>query len=308
MQELKSILDMSKNDKSPGLDGIPVEVYRSLFDGLGEDLLRNVEDSWKYGKIPVVFNTTFIAMIPKVDHPNSFEELSPISLCNYIYKVIGKIISIHIIKVLGHYISGEQFGFLPGRQIHDVVGVLQEGLHSIHSRALKSVVLKIDLSKAYDRVSWTYLRVVLSKMGFAGSFISWVMSSLSSISFALLINGAASPFFKFGRGLRQGCPLAPLLFLIVVEGLSRALLYVRECGIYHGLSFGSEVTLSHVLFVDDIVMVTDGSEQSLSSLFEVLMIFCKASGMKINEDKSALYVSNLDESEVIIYKIFLPLL
>ena len=97
------------------MDGIPVEVYRSLFDILGEDLLRIVEDSWKSGKIPAVFNSTFIALIPKVDHPNSFEEFRPISLCNYIYKVIGKIISIRIKKVLGHYISGEQFGFLLGR-------------------------------------------------------------------------------------------------------------------------------------------------------------------------------------------------
>ena len=120
-------------------------------------------------------------------------------------------------------------------------------MHTIHSKGLKSVVLKIDLSKAYDRVSWTYLRVVLSKMGFAGSFISWVMSSLSSVSFALLINGAASPFFKAGRGLGQGCPLAPLLFLIVVEALSRALQNVIDNGIYHGISFGNEVTLSHVL-------------------------------------------------------------
>ena len=153
------------------------------------------------------------------------------------------------------------------------MGVIQEGLHTIHGKHLKYVALKIDLSKSYDRVSWTYLRVVLSKMDFAGNFISWVMSSLSSMSFALLVNGAASPFFKSRRGLRQGCPLAPLLFLIVVEGLSRALLYVRECGIYHGLSFGNEVTLSHVIFVDDIAMVIDGTEQYLSSLFEVLLIF-----------------------------------
>ena len=82
MQELKSILAMSKNDKSPCPDGILVEVYRSLFDVLGEDLLRVVEDSQKYGKIPIVFNTTFIALIPKVDHPNSFEDFRPISLCN----------------------------------------------------------------------------------------------------------------------------------------------------------------------------------------------------------------------------------
>ena len=103
-------------------------------------------------------------------------------------------------------ISGEQFGFLLGRQIHDAVGVIQEGMHTMHCKSLKGVMIKIDLSKAYDRVSWTYLRVILSKLGFAGNFISWIMSSLSSVSFSLLINGVATTFFKAGRGLRQGCP------------------------------------------------------------------------------------------------------
>ena len=97
----------------------------------------------------------------------------------------------------------------------------------------------------------------------------------------------------------QGCPLAPFLFLIVVEGLSKALLFVKDCGLYHGITFGNDISLSHVLFVDDIVMVTDGTEQSLSTLYEVLMIFCKDSGMKINEEKFVLYFSKLDEFELI---------
>ena len=140
------------------------------------------------------------------------------------------------------------------------MGVIQESLHTICSKKLKYVVLKIDLSKAYDRVSWTFLRIVLSKMGFTIPFITWIMSTLSSVYFGLLINGAASSFFKAGRGLRQGCPLAPLLFLIVVEGLSRALLSAKECGVLRGISFGNDISISHVLFVDDIVMVSDGSE------------------------------------------------
>ena len=106
------------------------------------------------------------------------------------------------------------------------------------------------------------MRVILSKMGFAGNFISWVMSSLSSVSFALLINGVASTFFKYGWGLRQGCPFAPLLFVIVVEDLGRALLFSKDSGIYHGISFGNDIVLTHVMFVDDIVMVNDGFEQS----------------------------------------------
>ena len=140
------------------------------------------------------------------------------------------------------------------------MGVIQEGLHTIHSKGLKSLVLKIDLSKAYDRVNWTYLLVIMSKMGFSVPFITWVMSSITSVSFAVLINGVASPFFRSGRGLRQGCPLAPLLFLIVVEGLSRTILSAKVSGAYQGISFGNNIILSHVLFVDEIIMVSDGSD------------------------------------------------
>ena len=134
LQDIQFILSSSKNDKSPGPDGILVEVYRCLFDVLGEDLLKVIELSRKSAKILAVFNYTFIALIPKNDHPISFEDFRPISLCNYVYKIMGKIISIQIIKVLGRCISGEQFGFLPSRQIHDVVGVIQEGMHIMHSK------------------------------------------------------------------------------------------------------------------------------------------------------------------------------
>ena len=93
--------------------------------------------------------------------------------------------------------------------------------------------------------------------------------------------------------------MAPLLFLIVVEGLGRAILFAKACVTYHGLPFGNDIVLTHVIFVDDIVMVNDGSEQSLSTLYEILMIFCKAYGMKINDDKSSLYFSCVEEIEVI---------
>ena len=139
------------------------------------------------------------------------------------------------------------------------MGVIQEGLHTIYCKIMKLVVLKIDLSKAYDRVNWTYLRIILSKMGFVVPFITWIMSSVSSVSFALLVNGATSSFFRAGRGLMQGFPLSPLPFLIVVEGLGRVLLSSKDYGYFHGIYFGNDITLSHVIFVDYIVMVSDGT-------------------------------------------------
>ena len=165
-------MSISKNDKSPGPDGLSVEVYRALFDVLGSDLLRVIEDSRISGKVPAIFNSTFIALILKIDDPKSFDDFRPISLCNFIYKIIGKIISTGIKKILGRIISKEQFGFFLGRQIHEAVGILQEGLHTIHVKGMKSVVLKIDLSKAYDLVNWTFLRVIMTKMGFSISFIT----------------------------------------------------------------------------------------------------------------------------------------
>ena len=139
----------------------------------------------------------------------------------------------------------------------------------------------------------------MSKLGFSVPFITWVMSNISTISFVVLINGVASTFFRFGRGLRQGFPLAPLLFLIVVEGLSRSILNAQNSGVFQGISFGNNIILSHVLFVDDIILVFDGSDCSLSTLYEVLLVFCKASGMIINEDKSSFYYSGMGESELI---------
>ena len=94
LSEIQAVMALCKNDKSPGPDGIPIEVYRALFDVLGPDLVKVVDDSRRLGKIPVVFNSTLIALIPKSDLPKSFEDFRPISLCNCVYKFIRKVVSV----------------------------------------------------------------------------------------------------------------------------------------------------------------------------------------------------------------------
>ena len=125
--------------------------------------------------------------------------------------------------ILSKNITEEQLGFLEGRQIHEAIRVSQEGLHNIKTKKLKGAILKIDLSKAYDKVSWLYIRMLLTHLGFGIDFIRWIMSCITTNSFPILINRVASPFFHVERGLHRGCPLSPLLFLLVAEGLSRAL-------------------------------------------------------------------------------------
>ena len=134
-------------------------------------------------------------------------------------------------------------------------------LHTIHGKHLKSVVLKIDLSKAYDRASWTYLRVLLSKMGFSGLFITWVMSSLSSVSFDVLINGVASVSLRPAIGLRHNSPLSPPMFLLVAKGLSRYVEEEKAAGIFKDIIMCSTLHISHLLLLDDILIFCDGSNE-----------------------------------------------
>ena len=126
-------------------------------------------------------------------------------------------------RVLSDHITDEQFGFLEGRMIHEAIGVAQEGLHSMKTKNIKGEVLKIDLEKDYDKVSWLYIRLLLTHLGFDIAFIRWAMSYISTVSFLVLINGAASPFFHAECRLRQVYPLSPLLFPLVAEGLSRSI-------------------------------------------------------------------------------------
>ena len=135
--------------------------------------------------------------------------------------MISKIIVDKIKIGLSKHISMEQFGFLSNRLIHDVVGVAQEALHSIKSKNLQALIFKMDLVKAYDRVEYNFLQLVLLQIGLTIDVVDWVMGCVSSTSFAIIVNGSPTSFFRSSKGLRQGCPLSPLLFLLVIEHLSR---------------------------------------------------------------------------------------
>jgi len=230
-----------------------------FYELISKYLLKVVEESQRKGYIHPPLNSMFIALIPKRYIPDKFEDSKPISLCNCIYKIISKITAKRLKGVLSAHISKEQFGFLEGRQIHEAIGVAQDGLHSIKTKKLKGVVLKIDLSKDYDRVNCLYLRLLLTHLGFHLDFIRWIMSCITLVSFAVLINGVVSQFFHFERGLRKGFQLSPLLFLLVAEGLSRFLKKAHSGEEFGGILVSQVLSITHLLFVEYILIFCDGS-------------------------------------------------
>jgi hypothetical protein len=137
--------------------------------------------------------------------------------------------------ILSNKISGEQLGFLQGRQFHQVIGMAQEGLYSIHTRKQREIIYQVDLVKASDYVSWLYIRILLIHPGFFHSFVIWILNCISTKSFAILINGSAAPFFEVERGLKQGCSLSPLLFFLVVKRLSGLITNAVSQGLFKGI-------------------------------------------------------------------------
>eukprot|EP00253_Pinus_taeda_P001568 PITA_01568 len=305
-EEVEGVIKSMAKEKSPGPDGWSVELFLHFFEHIGEEITEVVEESRLKGEIYSPFNATFIALIPKKEAPETFEDFRPISLCNSIYKVIAKVIALRIKPILSRHISPEQFGFLNGRQIHEAIGVAQEVLHSVKMKNKKGAVIKIDLSKAYDRVNWTYIRLLLTHLGFKVDFISWIMGCITDVSYAILINGAATPFFKGQKGLRQGCPLSPLLFLLVAEGLSQLIHKSRREGKIKGIEAAVNLFISHLLFVDDILVFTNGSINELKELKNIFELFLKATGMQINPRKSQIIVEGLNRIEKEQFSFYFP--
>jgi hypothetical protein len=183
-------------------------------------------------------------------------------------------------------LSNEQLGFLKGHQILDAIGIAQECLHSIKAKKLQSVILKLDLKKAYDCINWDYLRLMLLHYGFRHLMTKWIMGCVASTSFGILINKEATQFFNSGRGLRQGFPLSPLLFILVMEGLNLSLKKSHTEGKLIGIKVSRMVIILHLLFVGDVLIMSKASFIEWQEIHTLLYAFCGASGLEINVNKS----------------------
>lgn len=154
--------------------------------------------------------------------------------------------------------------------------------------------MKIDFHKAFDSISWKFLDWVLSQMGFPDRWRMWISSCVSSAAASILLNGSPSPPFKLHKGLRQGDPLSPFLFVLVVEALNLLMKKATSLKLWEGLQTSKNgPTLSHLQYADDTIIFCHPSLQSLTNIRNTLILFNLASGLKVNFHKSALYGINV---------------
>ena len=237
------------------------------------DIINAVTSFFRLGSMPREVNRSLIVLIPKVTNPSNVNHFRPISLCNVVYKVISKILIAKLRPLLDKIISPSQSTFIPDIWIAENQVIVQEMIHGFKTRKPKSglMSIKLDLQKAYDRVNWEFIRTILLHLGFDEVFTGWIVACISSVSFEVLVNGGKTEGFTPNRGLRQGDPLSSYLFILGQEIFSRMLEHELRNKNLNGIKTSSNgPTISHLMYVDDIILFSKATLEMLTALLTCL--------------------------------------
>lgn len=278
--------------RAPGLDGSTASFYQTYWDIVGPAVTEEVQHFFTTGEFSTDLNHTNLVLIPKITNPITMKDLRPIALCNVMYKIISKILSLRLKTVLNDVISEHQSGFIPGRHITDNVFLANEVFHSLKTRKRVSedyMAVKTDVSKAYDRIEWKFLEEVLRKKGFCEHWIMLIMKCVTSTSYSVMINGSPYGYIKGTRGIRQGDPLSPTLFIICADVLSSMMHHAEQDHEIQPLrlSVGGP-SLSHLLFADDSLFFIKADNLNSRRLLKVFKDYEQVSGQMINLDNSSI--------------------
>ncbi|XP_026378524.1 uncharacterized protein LOC113272958 [Papaver somniferum] len=263
--------------ESAFMDAIPTleEVKEVVFD-LGADFAPGLDG--------------FTVLIPKKNKSDAIKDYRPIGLSNFFFKIITKILATRLGTMLNKLISEEQVAFMKGRNIHENITLASELVNEIGTeRKHGNVGLKLDITQAFDTVSWEFITEVFSQYGFSKNWCSWILNILNSARISVMINGSHEGFFSISRGLRQGDPLPPLIFVLIEDVLSRNLskLFARRS--MHSMVSKKGVSPTHLLFADDILIFYRGNLHSLQNLKDMLGMYQCSSGQYVSYAKSKFY-------------------
>lgn len=292
--------------KASGPDGMSALFFQKFWNVMQEQVVGEVQRFFETGILPREWNYTHLCLIPKVPDPKVISDLRPISLCSVIYKVVSKIMTKRLAPGPQKIISPTQSAFVAERLMTDNITIAHEMIHSIGDSQdpnSANMVVKTDTSKAYDRVEWGYLRSLLCALGFDPKWVNWVMRCVTSVTYSVLINDQLHGMIIPQRGLRQGDPLSPSLFVICSEGLAHLLSTADREGRISGIKFGDcGPSVNQLFFADDCLFACEANDNQSDNLIRNLRRYEGVTGQVLNPTKSSIIfgkrVSEEDKSRV----------
>ncbi|GAU49673.1 hypothetical protein TSUD_91110 [Trifolium subterraneum] len=273
--EVKATVWDCESYKSPGPHGINFGFIKDFWSELHADIMRFITEFHRNGKLSRDINANFIALITKIDSPQRLNDFRLISLFGSLYKILAKVLANRLRLVIGSVISESQTAFVRDRQILDGILIANE-----------------VVDEAYE---------VMGRMSFPTLWRKWIKECICTATASALVNGSPTAEFPLERGLRQGDPLSPFLFLIAAEGLHVLMKATVENNLFTGYSVGIQgpITVSHLQFADDTLLLGGKSWANVRSLQAVLVLFELMSGLKDNFTKSMLVGVNVSDTWLI---------
>ncbi|RVX18136.1 LINE-1 retrotransposable element ORF2 protein [Vitis vinifera] len=255
--EVQTVLMEMNGDKAPGPDGFSVFFWQCCWDFVKEEILEMFTEFHDQNMFLKSINNTFLVLIPKKGGAEDLGDFRPISLLGGLYKLLARVLANRLKKVIGKVVSPDQNAFVTGRQILDASLIANE---------------------------------VMEKMGFGSKWLRWMWWCISTTKFSVMVNGTLAGFFSSSKGLRQGDPLSPYLFVMGMKVLSVLIRRAMEGGFISGCKIqrgrGRPAHVAHLLFADDTIVFCEAKKEYLTNLSWILFWFEAASGLRINLAKS----------------------
>jgi hypothetical protein len=241
-------------DKAPGPDGFTTRFLQTTWQIIMPDLMKMFDAFWHLDMHNLhKVNEALLTLLPKSLEAVGMRDYRPISLIHIIGKLISKVLANRQAPRLHELVHHAQSAFIKGRSIQDNFKLVHAAAKTLHVRKKPSLVIKIDIARAFDSVVWPFLLEVLQKLGFGRVWSDWVSSFLSSASTRVLMNGNPGDRICHARGLRQGDPLSPMMFVIVMDILNGLFRKADEWSLYHSLGV-KEIPFRTSLYADDLAI------------------------------------------------------
>ena len=306
-EEIKNAMFCIHSNKAPGPDGFNACFFKDTWNITGPLVVQAVREFFETGELLKEANATIIALLPKIPNPSCMGDFRPISCCNTVYKCISKIISKRIQMIIPEMVDSAQSAFIKGRHISDNILLAQDLMRDYHKPGgIPRVAAKVDIMKAYDSVRWEFLMDVLHILGFPPKLQGWIKACITSTRFSINFNGEPIGYFAGAKGLRQGDPMSPYLFVLVMDVLSQVINFNTQQAPHFKFHWRCDkLSISHLCFADDLLLFCFGDVQSAMVLKKSLDMFYDFANLRVNPGKSCLFMAGIgDEVADLISQIF----